>query len=119
MSGHRSPRVGGGRIFRLGGRNRNGEGRTSGEPVSEKRTTATAVAKTAQASVRQGQHEKVSSDGVGGEYRARGESKGEIAKKSAGWSGEESAGAATDEDETATEGVGLDGKPWTETPERT
>ena len=101
----------------------NGEGRKSGEPGAETRTTgtlamtatATTTARTAHASRRRGKHDQVSSNGEREEYRARGGAEGESADKSAGWSGEDSDGAATDEDATTVEGEGMDGEPQTAT----
>ena len=94
----RSRRDGGGGKRLIGGKEQGRKGRASGKPGAERRTTATAVTATttAQARRRQGQHDQVSSNRAGGEYRAKGGVKGESTDESAGWSGEESDGEATD-----------------------
>ena len=112
-NGRRIPRDGEGGSAKAGG----SKGRTSGKHGVETRTTEMAVmtVTTALESGRRGRHDQVSSDGAGGEYRAWGGAKGESAEKSAGWSGEESDGTATDEGATTTEGAGWDVQPRTAT----
>ena len=103
----KSPRDGGGGGAGLGGRKLNGEGRTSGEPGAETRTTA-------QASGRQGQgHQQVRSDGSGEEYCTGGADEVESADESVRCSGADSEGSATEEDVMTTEGTGWDSKPRT------
>ena len=116
-SRRRSPRDGGGGSAGEGGRNRNGEGRTSSDSGTETRTTVTAAttAMTAQVSRRRGQHYEVSSKGEGGEYCTKGGAEGESADESAGWSGKDSDGAATDEDMMTAEAEGREGELRTET----
>ena len=116
-SGPRIPRDGGGGSTGAGGRNGNGEGRTSVEPGTDTGTTAVVATTTttAQASGRRGQHDQVSSDGAGEEYRARGGAEGESSDESTGWSGGESDGPATDEEATNAEGTGWAGEPRTAT----
>ena len=92
-----------------GGKNGNREGRLTGEPGAEKRTTVTVAMTetTAQASGRLGQHDQVSSKRTGGGYRVRRGAEGESANESAGWTVMDSDGAAT------TEGAGWAGEPRT------
>ena len=69
-----------------------------------------------QASRGQGQgHQQVRNAGAVEEYRGGGGNKGESADKSAGWSGADSVGLATEEEETTAEGAGWDSKQRTAT----
>ena len=95
----------GGGGAREGEKNRDREGRKIGEPGAETRMTAATTSMAVKARIERGQdHHQVRSAGAGGGYRARGADEEESADKSAGWSGAESEGLATEAEVTTTDG---------------
>ena len=108
--GRRIPRDGKGGGGGAGGRNRDGGGAMSGKTGAETRTAAATKTMAAQARGGRGrtvqEHDQVSSDGVGGEYRAGGAGQEEIADKSDEWSGADLEGSTTEEEATTAGRVG-------------
>ena len=88
----------------------NGAGASSGETGAETRTMEEMKTMVTQACRERGQtrqeHDQVSSDGVGGEYRAGGAGQEEIADKSDEWSGADLEGSTTEEEATTVGRVG-------------